>query len=554
MQRRTWILMAALAAALALAVAGCQQAATPAPAPAATVAAIVQTVVVEKPVEKVVEKVVQQVVTATPAPTAAPKKGGTLVIARAADSKGLDPHKQTAFSSFRFFDLVYNTLVGLDKDLKVVPSLAESWTVSPDGMTVTFKLRPNVKFHNGETLTSDDVKFTFERILNPETAAAARSNFTDIDSITTPDPNTVVFKLKKPNASILASMTTMNASILNRKAATANDPNKEPVVGTGPFKLEKWTPDNSMTLAANKDYFVSGQPLVDKIEVRIIPDEATILAGLRAKNIDWALINDPKVGLLAASSKDLNTVRTPSIAYHVFGLNASRPPFDNPKVRQAIVCAINRQELIDVASLGEGVTTGPLTQPYYALAPGEGTCGKQDVEKAKALLAEAGAKDINFKIMIAQDEPPTAAAEAQAIQAQLKKIGVNAEIESLELANYVKRWLDGDMDAWVGLNGGNPDPDVMLYRYWHSTGNLQKVHGGVKDAELDKLLDQGRATFEPEKRKEIYTQVQKKIMDLAPWAWTYVGYEYRPMQQYVKGFTPMPNGSIQYLREAWLDK
>jgi peptide/nickel transport system substrate-binding protein len=121
------------------------------------------------------------------------------------------------------------------------------------------------------------------------------------------------------------------------------------------------------------------------------------------------------------------------------------------------------------------------------------------------------------------------------------------------LGVYVKRWLDADFDAAVALNGGNPDPDIMFFRYWHSTGNLQKVAAFHSD-DIDKLLEQGRATSDPAKRKDIYAQVQKKLTDAAPWVWLYVGYEYRVMQPYVKGFTPLSNGSIIYLREAWLDK
>jgi peptide/nickel transport system substrate-binding protein len=144
-------------------------------------------------------------------------------------------------------------------------------------------------------------------------------------------------------------------------------------------------------------------------------------------------------------------------------------------------------------------------------------------------------------------------AEAQNIQAQLKKVGIEMEIETLELGVYVDRWLKADFDAAVALNGGNPDPDIMFFRYWHNTGNLNKV-AAYKDAEIDKLLEQGRQTSDPAKRKDIYLQVQKKLAEAAPWVWLYVGFEYRVMQPTVKGFTPLPNGSLIYLRDAWLDK
>ncbi|HQZ99725.1 MAG TPA: ABC transporter substrate-binding protein, partial [Thermoflexales bacterium] len=148
-----------------------------------------------------------------PAATAAPaqpKAGGTLIAARSEDMKGLDPHKQTAFSSFRMLELVYDPLFTFDKDMKVIPNLAESYKFSEDGKTMTVVLRKGVKFHNGDAMTSDDVKFTFERIADEKTAAAARSTFAGIDSMDTPDANTIVFKLKAANGALPAAMTNIN--------------------------------------------------------------------------------------------------------------------------------------------------------------------------------------------------------------------------------------------------------------------------------------------------------------------------------------------------------
>ncbi len=538
----------------------CAPVATPAPQIVKETVVVEKQVekIVEKPVEKVVEKTVEKtievVVTATPAPTPAPKTGGTLIVARAADAKGLDPHKQTAFSSFRLLELIYEPLLALDPDLKVVPNLADSWSWSEDGKTLTMKLHEGVKFHNGDVLTSEDVKFTFERILDEATAAAARSSFTDIEAIEVPDANTVVFTLKRANVAILAAMTNPNAGIVSKSVVSAGDP-ATVTVGTGAFKLAKWDVDRTTMLEANKDYWRPGVPAVDGIEIRIIPDEASILAGLRAGTIDWALVNDPKVAIRASGgTSGLAIERTSALAYHVLQLNSTRPPLDNEKVRQAISCAIDRQEVVDTASLGEGMVTGPATAPFYRIPLEELSCYTKDIEKAKQLLAESGVTlPFTIKIMAAQDEPPTAVAEAQNIQAQLAPLGIEVEIETLELGVYVDRWLKADFDAVAALNGGNPDPDIMFYRYWHSTGNLQKV-AAWNSPEVDALLDQGKTTLDPEQRKAVYADVQKKLAESAPWVWLYVGYEYRIMQPYVKGFTPMPNGSLVYLRDVWLDK
>lgn len=538
--------------ALSMLLTACGAAVTPTPESVIVKQTVPVNVTVQ--VKETVQVQVPVVVTATVLPTAAPKKGGVLIAARAADAIGLDPHKQTAFSSFRVMELIYDTLVTLDKDMNVVPSLAESWSYSSDSKTLTVKLRQNVKFHNGDKLTSNDVKFSFERILDEKTGAAARSNFTNIDTITNPDANTVVFNLKAPTATILASMTTANAAIIDSTLVIGGaDPGKV-AVGTGPFKLKQWDPDKTLVLEANKDYWIPGLPYLDGIEFRTIPDESSILAGLRAGTIDWALINDPRVAITAGSSASKLVIeRAPALAYHALQLNSQRPVFKDVRVRQALACAIDRQQVVDTASLGEGQVTGPATPPYYHVDLSKTFCPSPDVAKAKQLLSDSGATNVSFTIIAAANEPPTAVAEAQNIQSQLKAIGVDVKIETLELGVYVNRWLKADFDAAIALNGGNPDPGVMFNRYWMSTGNLNKV-AAFSDPAIDKLLTDGIAITDPVARKAIYDQVQTKLLEAAPWIWLYVGYEYRITQPYVMGFYPLSNGANTSLKSTWLNK
>lgn len=488
------------------------------------------------------------------APSGEPKSGGVLIAARAADATGLDPHLQTAFSSFRALEHIYEPLLALDPEMNVGPNLAASWEWSNEGTTLTMQLQPNVTFHNGDPLTSADVKFSYERLLNEETGAAARSFFTAIESIDTPDEATVVFTLSSPNAAILAAMTNPNSAILSQAWMEGDGDPAVEAVGTGPFMLAEWEADNVMKLDANPSYWREGLPLLDGIEFRTIPDESSILAGLRAGEIDWALINDPRVAVTAsAGAGELVISRAPALAYHVLQLNASRPQFEDVRVRQAIACAIDRQQVLDTASLGEGEVTSPATPLAYRAPLADLTCYEKDLAQAQALLDEAGVSDLTFTVMAASNEPPTALSEAQNIQAQLAEIGITVEIETLELGVYVDRWLAGDFDAAVALNGGNPDPDNMFFRYWHSTGNLNSV-ANYSSPEIDALLEQGRATTNVAERQAIYLDVQKALAEAAPWVWLYVGYEYRLMQPDVQGFTPMANGATTYLRETWLDR
>ncbi len=494
------------------------------------------------------------VVTATPVPTPTPKRGSTLIIARAEDVNGLDPHKQNTPASLRAIELLYDPLFTFDKDLKIAPNLAEAWKWSDDGKTLTITLRKNVRFHNGETLTADDVKYSFERILDDKTLAALRVFFADIDKIEATDANTVTLRLKRANAALLAAMAQPNAAIVSKKFVTGGGAFNKESGGTGMFKLVRWDPGRALTLAANKDFWMPGLPRLDGVEFRTVADDTAVLAGLRAKQFDLGLISDLRVAVRAgAGNSPLTIARASALGYHALMLNSSRRAFSDARVRQAIACAIDRQEVLDLAALGEGEITGPVTAPYYRANASDLFCYQKDWAKARQLLTEAGrATGLRFKLTLPNDDP-ILAAEAQNIQAQLRKAGVETDLEILEPGVYGDRWYKADFDAALASPGGYPDPDVMLAPYWQSTGDKNRI-ANFRDAELDRLFEQGRATTDPEKRKPIYDQIQKRLTDAAPWVWLYSGFEYRVMQPYVKDFAPSSTGSLLSLRQVWLDK
>src|SRR2546422_10568613 len=244
----------------------------------------------------------------------------------------------------------------LDENLGVQPDLAESApTASSDGKTVTVKLRSGVKFHNGDALTSADVKYTFDRIIDPKTSAVARSFFSDVDTITAPDPATVIFNLKNPNAALIAYMAHPNTGIVSKKIGEANADlsKKETAIGSGPFKLVEWVPDNFMRFEANKDYYVSGQPYLDGIRINVVPDESNLAAALRTKAADMAIVTDPKVARTLRSETGITLSAKPSLSYNLLFVNTKRKPFDNVQVRQAIAYAIDRKAILEAVAFGE---------------------------------------------------------------------------------------------------------------------------------------------------------------------------------------------------------
>jgi len=487
----------------------------------------------------------------------APKRGGVLTLARQGEATNLDPHKVPAFTSHRVFELVYSTLTRLGPDLLVQPDLAESWTISPDGKQISFRLRP-AKFHNGDPVTSADVKFTLERIMNADTKAVARAWFGDIDKIEAPDPRTVTLQLKQPNVALLVYLAHPNTSIVSAKIAQAAGGDlskKEHAVGSGPFRLAEWAPDNFMRFEAFKEFYVPGQPFLDGVRINIVPDEAGLVAALRTKAADVALIADARVAQTLSREAGVTVSAKPSLNYHLLFLNTKRKPLDNPKVRQAIAYAIDRKQIIDTVALGSGDQTGPLppSLTQYALPVGDYPSYRRDVGKARQLLQESGAGPVSLTILTQTTEPVYAKDIAQIVQQQLGEAGIQVNIELLEFGQWVQRWLKADFDMAPGLNSGQPDPDFYLFRYFTNDGNLNFIHSWQNDASID-AIKRARTISDPARRKELYATAQKELVSGVPFVWLYVGRDYAGLLPSTKGFVHLPTGSIAYLRQTWLDK
>lgn len=475
--------------------------------------------------------------------------GGTLVVGRTGDVDNLDPHLATAFQTVQALELVYDSLFELDPEANVVPGLAEDWEFEDDGRTLRVTLREDVAFHNGDALDSGDVKATIERTLDEATGAVARSNLLAIESVETPDERTAVLRLTEPDAALPAALADVNAAILSQEsiesATVGNEPN-----GTGAFAFSEWTQGQSFTVTANAEYW-GGAPALDGVEVRVIPDESSVLAGLRAGEFHLGVLTDPTV--VTQIGEDLEVERTPALAYHALMLNPGRGPLEDPRVRQAISCVIDREELIESAVFGEGEVTGPFTIPAYESEPYEGLgCMPPDVERAQELLAEAGQEGgLRLNTIVMTGGYATAVNEAQSLQSQLDAIGVTLELEQLETNVYVDRWLAGDFDAAVALNSGKPDPHHMYVRYFTSDGNLNQV-AAYSSPELDELFAAGKAATDVEERRDVYAEIAEHLVSASPWAWLFNGYEYRVLQPQVEGFVPMPTGSLKSLRDTSL--
>jgi peptide/nickel transport system substrate-binding protein len=462
------------------------------------------------------------------------------------EAVGLDPHIVTAFSSHRRIDLMYNRLVRLDENLVVVPDLAESWEI-PNNLTYIFHLKKGVTFHNGRELVADDVKYSLERIIDPKTASPGRSYIALVTAIEVLDPYTVKLTLSAPLASLLDSLTSNNLSIVAKEVVEANGNLQKVDGGTGPFMLEEWIPDNSMTLVKNPTYFEADSPAVDKVIFRVIPEAASLLAGVKSGELDMAAINDGATIRQAKTTSQVTVQSKPGINVRTFGFNTTRKPFTDVRVRQAMALAIDRSQIVAMAEFGMGTPTGPIpvAATDWALPLSELPLSTPDYEKAKALLASAGYPNgFSFNI-VCSSTYEGGLDVAQVIQSELKNIGVTANLEVVEWGVYIDRWVKRDFDSMVEIRGGSGEPDRFLYRTLHSTGGVNNFM--FKDAETDALLDLGRSQTVPSERKATYNSLQKLLSEKAPLIFLYSPNENHVIGPRVTGFKQIGNGSLYYI-------
>src|SRR5215510_12458979 len=483
------------------------------------------------------------------------RTGGTFISAKTTEAPSLDPIMEQALSRHRLDPLFYNRLVEWGHDGKLEPALAESWTTSADGRTWTFKLRRGVKFHNGRELTGDDVKYTYERVLDPKVGSGGRGYLTAIDGIEVPDKHTVRIHTLQPSASLLAGMAGNWQSIVPREEIEKRGDLRRTAVGTGPFILQEWVPQSHIKARKNPDYFEKGKPYVDAVEIKVIPDEGNIIAQLRTGNIHHALLEDNKNYLLVKDDKRLIALRSPRLGFDMVNVNHGRKPYTDVRVRQALALAVDRNEVLQAAAAGLGSITGPLTPAMKPWALPVETFKEwytPNPERAKKLLAEAGYPS-GFKTTLKVIPTfPTMVAGAQVIAAQLKKIGVDAQIIQEEYGVWIKAITKPtfDFDLTMNITNGDADPDSLLYRRFHS---VEKQWNNDGDPEIDALLDQGKLTMDQAKRKDVYDKVQRLMIDKAIQVWTFVPDMIDVTQNYVhyaQHFTTNYYG----FRTVWLER
>ena len=443
-------------------------------------------------------------------------------------------------------DVLMNRLVEFDaKTGKVIPSLADSWTVSADGLTYAFKLHPGVKFHGTQyfkparELNAQDVLFSFQRMLDPANPwhKVAQSGFPHAQSmqlpglikkIEAPDPLTVRFTLDHPDATFLATLSMGFASIYSAQyaeqlmqAGTPEKLNSQPI-GSGPFIFVRFEKDAVVRYKANPDYF-AGKPAVDPLLFAITPDANVRLQKLRRNECQLTLSPKPLDIAAAADDKNLQVIKTEAFMTAFLAINSQHPPLDKPEVRQAINLAFDKDSYLKAVFEGTAEAANgpypPNTWSYAQDLPGY----KQDAAKARELLAKAGLKD-GFSTTIWTRPSgsllnPNPSLGAQLLQADLAKIGIKAEIRVIEWGELIRRAKAGEHDLlFMGWAGDNGDPDNFLTPQF----SCAAVQSGTNfarycDKTLDTLISDGKAVTDQAQRSKLYHQAQVQIQQQALW-------------------------------------
>lgn len=495
-------------------------------------------------------------VTAAGAPGAARAQatpGGTLTFATSALPPNLEPHMQGLDIWQKRKPLIYENLVWIDHALEAKPELAERWEQRSPTEYV-FHLRRGVTFHNGKELDAEDVKYSYDRIRDPKVSPGA-NDLTFVKQIDVVDRHTVRFTLSGPAATFLVNVGGKYNGVIPKDAGGDGKALLTRGVGTGPFSVAEFDPSRRLLLRRHDAYWGAQKPALTAIVFQAIPDESSIVAGLRTGQVHMAEFSSALNFRVVQSVPTLAAVRAPSTRWVVLDLAGDQEPTSKPEVRQAIALAIDRAAILQIAGSGLGQRLGVLPPglTFWALGVPDLPNQQRDVARAKALLQKAGhAGRVSMTIRNIVGFPALAAA-LPVIVDNLKEAGIDVRVETVDGGVWIKDWIVPQSPPTMNEWGGFVDPDQAFHRHFRSAPGGRDFRRW-KNAQADELLDAGRTTLDRARRKEIYDRVQRLMAEDPITIPLYSPDLLYAMQKGVQGFQPHPTGFFYGLRFASLGR
>jgi peptide/nickel transport system substrate-binding protein len=490
-------------------------------------------------------------------PVSGPRFGGVLRVGADSDVVGLDPHDTIIWQSHEVLRHIYEGLLAVDEGFGIIPSLAKEWAVSEDGLTYTFTLNPGVKFHNGKELKAEDVKFSFDRVRELSRAAS----YANIKEVSVTGDYEVQFTLSKPMGTFPMSLATpYTMAIVPSNVPIGPDGLIAEPVGTGPFTFVEWVPDRHVKMARFDDYWGGGDiaatgtggqrvAYVDELVIVPIPEAQVRAAALEAGDVDWVYLTAENADRLRSSSSITVVDTGPSFEFWNFWFSMKKAPFNDVNMRMAFAYAINRDEMLHATTGGYGaVGNSMLLDSSVWFTPAHDKGPVQDLEKAKDYLEQSvynGEKIVisTYKGYTAMDKMAVVAA------AQLKAIGVDAEVEYLDWPSLVEKLKGPDFDVVAYGYGSFADPDQFYFGRLHRS----QIFTGWDNAEFNEVVEKAQASSDFEERKALYSRAQEIIMEDMPLLVTFHEAYFYGIPNEVKGFVPWGAGFNRYWN-MWIER
>jgi len=482
------------------------------------------------------------------------KRGGTLNWAEVDDPISLDPSNRINDSATVIERMIYQTFTRFNpRTMAVEPSLATKWQFTKP-TEIIWTLRQGVVFHNGRPFTAEDAKWSVDRSLDPKTANPFASWYSAIDKTEVVSPYVVRMTLKQIDPALPGKFATNRvigfAPANSDPATLASKP-----VGTGPFKLTEWVPNDHVILVRNERYWERGIPYLDTLNVKFINPEDTRIAGLQAGTIDFSILSADGAKRLA-SNPNIKFVTGPNGVFTVIKLNKRFAPFRDRRVRQAMDMSIDRQAIIAKALGGAGVITGPIVYGWddYGIPPNQ-LPFKIDLAQAKKLMAEAGyANGFQVTCISLPEGHPADFYPSIAVAADnWKRIGITVNIQQLELGAWLDKNNTLDYDMFIGNRGFRGDPIDVLYPYYDIKGSDNPL--GYSNSQVQRWLAQAMVEPDRLKRRALYFNIQWQVLKDVPWIFLWAPVQTDAMQKYVMGYDHVPFDSFKDMMwTTWLAK
>ncbi|MBI4528610.1 MAG: hypothetical protein HY695_32850 [Deltaproteobacteria bacterium] len=494
-----------------------------------------------------------------------PKRGGRLVFAMEADVSTMNPFVRMLSTDQLMRSLFYETLFDFDLKNNIVPALGQSWAISKNGLEYTVKLRPGVKFHNGQDVTAEDVKWSAEYAMDPKNGATGLSLMKAVESITVPDRHTVRFRLKEPTAPFLSTLATIRGFVVVPKDSIARgaDTLSGFPPGTGPFAFKEWKTGVQLVLVRHQPYWQKGLPYLDEVVFKPIADATVRLSSLRAGDVD-IIERAPSSFVSKIKKGELPGIRVAEASAAGFKrliFNVQKPPFDNRKLREAVAFAIDKRQYLEAAFWGLGTPVDqryPAGNPWFVKMPKM----ERDPAKAKAALAEAGAgKDFEVELLGQQGDE----AEQQILQQQFASAGIKMKITLLEYGTYRKKQRDRDFQMIIFGGRLQPDPHLVYgAEYTCAEAEQAKARKGTRNLpgycneQVDKLLAEASKITDRKKRFELYAKAIRQIYEEVPEVPIAFYPRFYAHRDRVKGFVTSDTGDINSTKigvlRTWIEK